>query len=202
MSLAHSYSPCQSTPKRTKFSARLALGISIGFAALTGAVVLPVTASAAPAGHHAATTAQHRASSRATRARARREASVSRFNARARKVIAEAARQKGKPYVYGADGPHSFDCSGLVRYVFLHALHKSLPHNAAEQYAVSHHIRRRDLRVGDLVFVDNGGHVSHVGIYAGHNHWWVAPHTGTRVYRQAIYHSRFVYGRVISWKRA
>jgi cell wall-associated NlpC family hydrolase len=113
-----------------------------------------------------------------------------------RKVLREAARQKGKPYQYGADGPHAFDCSGLVRYVFLHAVHKSLPHNAAQQYHSLRHIRRRHLKPGDLVFVDNGGYVSHVGIYDGHDHWWVAPHSGTRVQRQRIYRAHLVYARV------
>jgi cell wall-associated NlpC family hydrolase len=117
-----------------------------------------------------------------------------------RKVLREARRQKGKPYVYGADGPHAFDCSGLVRYVFLHALHRALPHNAAAQYHSIEHIRHRALLPGDLVFVDNGGYISHVGIYAGHHHWWVAPHTGTRVKLQRIYPAHFVYGRVIRFR--
>src|SRR5581483_3740999 len=113
-----------------------------------------------------------------------------------RKVLAEARRQKGKPYQYGADGPHSFDCSGLVRYVFLHSVHRSLPHNAAEQYHALHHVRRSHLQKGDLIFTDNG-YISHVGIYAGHHHWWVAPHTGARVHKQRIYHAHFVYARVL-----
>lgn len=114
-----------------------------------------------------------------------------------RRILREAARQKGKPYSYGAAGPHAFDCSGLVMYVFDHAVGRSLPHNAAEQYRVSHHVSRRHLLRGDLVFVDNGGYISHVGIYAGHDHWWVAPHTGTHVYRQRIYHAHFLYGRIV-----
>src|SRR5579862_9434463 len=69
-----------------------------------------------------------------------------------REVLREARRQKGKPYVYGAAGPHAFDCSGLVRYVFLHSVHMSLPHNAAAQYHSLRHIPRRDLEPGDLVF--------------------------------------------------
>lgn len=111
-----------------------------------------------------------------------------------REVLREARRQKGKPYVYGADGPHAFDCSGLVRYVFLHSVHMSLPHNAAAQYHSLRHIPRRDLEPGDLIFTDNG-YISHVGIFDGHHHWWVAPHTGTHVQRQRIYHAHFVYAR-------
>jgi cell wall-associated NlpC family hydrolase len=120
-------------------------------------------------------------------------------NQRVHKVLREAARQRGKPYVYGEDGPHGFDCSGLVRFVFLHALHRSLPHNAAAQYDSLSHIRRQSLRPGDLVFVDNGGYVSHVGIYDGHGYWWVAPHSGTHVQRQKIYSAHLLYARVITY---
>jgi cell wall-associated NlpC family hydrolase len=112
------------------------------------------------------------------------------------RVLREARRQKGKPYVYGAAGPRSFDCSGLVRYVFMHAVGRVLPHNAAAQYHSVRHIKRRHLQPGDLIFTDNG-YISHVGIYAGHHHWWVAPHTGTHVQLQRIYHAHFLYGRVL-----
>jgi cell wall-associated NlpC family hydrolase len=112
------------------------------------------------------------------------------------KVLREARRQKGKPYSYGAAGPRAFDCSGLVRYVYGHSVHRWLPHNAAQQYHALHHIKRRHLRRGDLIFTDNG-YISHVGIFAGHHHWWVAPHTGTRVHKQRIYHAHFVYARVL-----
>jgi cell wall-associated NlpC family hydrolase len=126
---------------------------------------------------------------------------IKEHNAEVRKVLREARRQKGKPYVYGADGPHGFDCSGLVRFVFLHSVHRVLPHNAAAQYDSLRHIRRRSLQPGDLVFVDNGGYISHVGIYDGHHYWWVAPHTGTRVQRQYIYRAHFVYARVLVYDK-
>jgi cell wall-associated NlpC family hydrolase len=120
------------------------------------------------------------------------------YEAKIHRVLREAARQKGKPYVYGAAGPHAFDCSGLVRYVFMHAVGRVLPHNAAAQYHSVRHIRRSSLQPGDLIFTDNG-YISHVGIYAGHHHWWVAPHTGTHVQLQRIYHAHFLYGRVLVW---
>lgn len=126
---------------------------------------------------------------------------VRRHNDRVRKVLHEARRQKGKPYVYGDAGPHGFDCSGLVRFVFMHAVHRSLPHNASQQYHSLRHISRHSLQPGDLVFVDNGGYISHVGIYDGHGYWWVAPHTGTHVQRQKIYHAHFVYARVLVYHK-
>jgi cell wall-associated NlpC family hydrolase len=116
--------------------------------------------------------------------------------AKVRRVLREARRQKGKPYVYGGAGPHSFDCSGLVRYVFMHSVGRVLPHNAAAQYHSVRHIKRRHLLPGDLIFTDNG-YISHVGIFAGHHHSWVAPHTGTHVQLQRIYHAHFLYGRVL-----
>jgi peptidoglycan DL-endopeptidase CwlO len=133
----------------------------------------------------------------ATNAQASGQATMmARHNYLVHKVLTEAQRQKGKPYIYGEDGPHGFDCSGLVRYVFLHSVHKSLPHNAAAQYSVLRHINRSKLRPGDLVFTDNG-YISHVGIYDGHGYWWVAPHSGTHVQRQRIYHAHFLYARVL-----
>jgi cell wall-associated NlpC family hydrolase len=119
-----------------------------------------------------------------------------RHDHKVRQVLNEARRQKGKPYVYGAAGPHSFDCSGLVRFVFGHSVHRWLPHNAAAQYHSVKHIGRAGLRKGDLIFTDNGS-ITHVGIFAGHHHWWVAPHTGTHVQLQRIYQAHFVYGRVL-----
>ncbi|HVW80877.1 MAG TPA: NlpC/P60 family protein [Mycobacteriales bacterium] len=119
-----------------------------------------------------------------------------------RAVLAEARKQAGKPYVYGADGPRSFDCSGLVRYVFGHAIGKWLPHNAAAQYSVIKHIKRRDLEPGDLVFQAAGGYPFHVGIYAGHDKWWHAPHTGAVVHKQTIYSGHLVYGRVLTTRLA
>jgi cell wall-associated NlpC family hydrolase len=121
---------------------------------------------------------------------------MQRHDQKVREVLNEARRQKGKPYSYGAAGPHAFDCSGLVRFVYGHAVHRWLPHNAAQQYHSVRHIRRGHLRKGDLIFTDNG-YISHVGIFAGHHRWWVAPHTGTHVQLQRIYHAHFVYGRVL-----
>lgn len=115
----------------------------------------------------------------------------------AARVLRVAARQAGKPYVYGANGPHAFDCSGLVQYVFRQAVGKHLPHNTDAQWAVIRHIRRSKLRPGDLIYVRAGGHLEHVGIYAGHGTWWEAPHTGSHVLKRRIWSTHVVYGRVV-----
>jgi cell wall-associated NlpC family hydrolase len=173
-------------------------------AAVTFVTISLISAVPATALTHArtASVAPHSATHHtvAARRRARRLAAVRHRNKLVREVIAEARRQRGKPYSYGADGPHAFDCSGLVRYVFQHSVHRTLPHNAAAQYHSLRHISRRSLSVGDLVFTDNG-YISHVGIFAGHHHWWVAPHTGTRVQLQRIYRAHFVYARVLRYPR-
>ncbi|MBV9097424.1 MAG: C40 family peptidase [Frankiaceae bacterium] len=119
------------------------------------------------------------------------------WNDKANQVMYQVQKQKGKPYHYGSAGPSAFDCSGLVQFVYHRAVGYRLPRTAAAQYHASRHISRASLRVGDLVFVKSGGSITHVGIYAGHGYWWVAPHTGTVVKLQKIYTSSVVYGRVI-----
>jgi cell wall-associated NlpC family hydrolase len=109
-----------------------------------------------------------------------------------------AHREIGKPYAYGADGPRSFDCSGLVKYVYgKEGLH--LPHNAEEQYRVSHHrgsgyVRRWGwVQPGFLIFFGNSpSGIYHVGIYIGHHDMIAAPSPGQRVQVQNIW-SNHVY---------
>lgn len=77
----------------------------------------------------------------------------------------------GKPYVWGANGPNSFDCSGFTRYVYLHAEGKSLPRVSYEQAKVGTAVSRGNYLPGDLLyFATTGtGSTSHVGIYVGNN---------------------------------
>ncbi|MGC5018740.1 NlpC/P60 family protein [Micromonospora sp. DT47] len=75
-----------------------------------------------------------------------------------------ACAQIGKPYVWGADGPGSYDCSGLMLAAWAKA-GVSLPHNARQQRQVTARVSRADLRAGDLVFYYSDLH--HVGMYAG-----------------------------------
>ena len=63
-----------------------------------------------------------------------------------------AAAQKGKPYRYGAVGPSSFDCSGLVVYVYNTKLHQRLPRTATAQRKATVHIKKTSIHPGDLVF--------------------------------------------------
>jgi len=171
--------------------------ISLGFAS---APAFASTPHAGPGRVNSAPTGWQFSSTRVTTQQVGTE-TAKKHEEQVREVLKVASRQKGKPYIYGDAGPNGFDCSGLVRYVFLHAVHRSLPHNAAAQYESLRHISRKLLQPGDLVFVDNGGYVSHVGIYDGDGYWWVAPHTGTRVQRQKIYSAHFVYARVLVYDK-
>ncbi|MEW9533315.1 NlpC/P60 family protein [Microbispora sp. NPDC049125] len=92
---------------------------------------------------------------------------------------AEAARwalsQQMKPYVWGAAGPGSFDCSGLVMAAY-QQVGISLPHYTGDQWTAGTHIPRDQLRPGDLVFFYSNLH--HVGIYIGGGYMVHAPQTG------------------------
>lgn len=110
------------------------------------------------------------------------------------RAVEEASRHEGKAYRYGAAGPDEFDCSGFTEYVF-GQLGVALPRTAAEQYDAVQHISPQDLQLGDLVFMRYDGRISHVGIYAGENTFWVARRSGTTVTRQQIWTSDILVGR-------
>ena len=73
-------------------------------------------------------------------------------------------------YVYGAEGPSAFDCSGLVEYT-LKKLGISFPRTSGEQYRASKHVSNP--KPGDLVFFGPGGG-SHVGVYTGNGEFYSA----------------------------
>jgi cell wall-associated NlpC family hydrolase len=81
----------------------------------------------------------------------------------------------GKPYRYGAEGPGSFDCSGLTSWAF-QQVGVTLPRSSSQQARVGTPVPRDQLRPGDLVFFYKP--VSHVGIYVGDNMMINAPQTG------------------------
>jgi peptidoglycan DL-endopeptidase CwlO len=111
------------------------------------------------------------------------------------RIVATAAREKGKPYRYGAAGPNAFDCSGLVKYVFA-KYGITLPHNADAQLHHGQRISRSRIQPGDLVFALSGSHAYHVAIYAGNGYWWEAPHTGASVRHVKMWTSHYAIRRV------
>ncbi|WSG19595.1 C40 family peptidase [Nonomuraea sp. NBC_01738] len=86
-----------------------------------------------------------------------------------------ALTQQLKPYVWGAEGPSSFDCSGLVMAAY-QRVGISLPHYTGDQWTAGTHVSREELRPGDLVFFYSDLH--HVGIYIGGGMMVHAPQTG------------------------
>jgi cell wall-associated NlpC family hydrolase len=93
----------------------------------------------------------------------------------AQKAIDIAMAQRGKPYVWAASGPGSFDCSGLTAYAF-RAAGVSLPHSSRMQSQMGQPVSRDQLQPGDLVFFYSP--VSHVGIYIGNGQMVHAPTSG------------------------
>ncbi|MDQ1709783.1 MAG: hypothetical protein QOG49_1168 [Frankiaceae bacterium] len=111
-------------------------------------------------------------------------------------VIAEAATFAGTPYHYGATGPNAYDCSSYVREVFRH-FGVELPRTSAAQRAAVPRVPAGARQPGDLIFFhDGGGHVYHMGIYAGGDDMWVAPSEGKSIMREHIWSSAVSYGRV------
>lgn len=95
--------------------------------------------------------------------------------AKAAKAIAFACAQIGKPYDWGADGPGSYDCSGLTQSAW-EAAGVSLPHNAAMQAEYGTRVKQSDLLPGDLLFFYSP--ISHDGIYIGKGLMVHAPSSG------------------------
>jgi peptidoglycan DL-endopeptidase CwlO len=119
-------------------------------------------------------------------------------NAAAAGAIAEAKRQLGKPYHYGAAGPDSFDCSGLTMWSWAHGGGRSLPHSSRAQYAATSRVSLSDILPGDLVFFGSSvGSIHHVGIYVGGGKMIHAPQTGEVVSYEGAFRSDLVaVGRV------
>lgn len=84
-------------------------------------------------------------------------------------IVAYAEEFLGTPYVYGGNGPKSFDCSGFVKYVFSHFGY-SINRTASTQLNNGVAVEKSELQPGDIVFFKNKGDshaASHVGIYVG-----------------------------------
>ena len=99
-------------------------------------------------------------------------------------ALRAAESRRGLPYVWGAAGPSSFDCSGLVEWSFAQA-GISMPRVAADQARTGPAVPVSQLQPGDLLFYHTDptdpGYISHVAIYLGNGQMVVAPHTGTDV---------------------
>ncbi|MFF2434565.1 NlpC/P60 family protein [Streptomyces sp. NPDC058107] len=111
---------------------------------------------------------------------------------KADKVLAFARAQLGKPYVWGATGPSSYDCSGLTQAAWK-AAGVDIPRTTWDQVKVGTRIATADLQPGDLVFFYDD--ISHVGIYKGDGMMIHAPKPGANVREESIYYMP-IYGSV------
>jgi cell wall-associated NlpC family hydrolase len=115
---------------------------------------------------------------------------------RGAQVVAAAAAQAGKPYVFGAAGPNAFDCSGLTMYAFGVA-GVNLPHNADAQQSYGTAVTRAQARPGDLIVFLDGGYGYHVAIYAGDGYMYDAPNADSTVGKRPIYSGTVIFRRLV-----
>src|SRR5262249_46786978 len=116
----------------------------------------------------------------------------------ARAALTWALGQRGKPYVWGAEGPDAFDCSGLVLAAY-QSVHYTLPRLAVDQYhflaGLGHVEPVSMLLPGDLLFFATNRSdwttVHHVAIYLGNNQMLHAPTTGDVVKVSTVWWSEF-----------
>jgi peptidoglycan DL-endopeptidase CwlO len=97
-------------------------------------------------------------------------------------AVDTAVAQVGKPYQWGANGPNSFDCSGLTSFAW-RAAGVDITRTSRSQYAATKRVSRSDLQPGDLVFYSRSGPagISHVAMYIGNGRVVEASRAGVPV---------------------
>ncbi|GHF00392.1 glycoside hydrolase [Streptomyces werraensis] len=103
---------------------------------------------------------------------------TSKATAQGRKAVAYATAQIGKPYQWGAEGPNTFDCSGLTSQAWL-AAGKTIPRTSQMQWQHLKRVDVKDMRPGDLIIY--WADASHVGMYVGDGVMVHAPRPGRTV---------------------
>ncbi len=102
----------------------------------------------------------------------------------------------GIPYCKGGTNPKCFDCSGFTQYIYKKK-GKEIARTTGGQYKQSKKIARGDAKVGDLVFFSSsGGHIYHVGIYAGNGKVLHSPKPGRAVKIEKIWSKKVQFGRL------
>jgi cell wall-associated NlpC family hydrolase len=136
----------------------------------------------------AAAKAAAKARAAATASRSADRTSLSSASGSIATVISFLQAQVGKPYVYGASGPGSYDCSGLTKAAFA-AIGVDLPRTAAQQSTVGTAVSVSDVQVGDLVFWGGRGSAYHVAVYVGNGEYLDAanPSKGVVAQKMAYY---------------
>ncbi|WP_369177284.1 C40 family peptidase [Streptomyces mutabilis] len=107
------------------------------------------------------------------------------YGTKAEKALAFARAQIGKPYVWGATGPGSYDCSGLTQAAWK-AADVTLPRTTYDQVNAGTTVPVSQAQPGDLVFFYDD--LSHVGLYIGNGMMIHAPKPGAYVREESIYY--------------
>ncbi|WP_406007199.1 NlpC/P60 family protein [Streptomyces sp. NBC_00637] len=107
------------------------------------------------------------------------------YATKAEKALAFARAQIGKPYVWGATGPDSYDCSGLTQAAWK-ASGVTLPRTTYDQVNAGTTVSLADARPGDLIFFYDD--VSHVGVYTGNGMMIHAPKPGAYVREESVFY--------------
>lgn len=109
---------------------------------------------------------------------------------------------EGHKYVWGATGPSTFDCSGLVMYALNKKYGIKYPHFSGAQYAETQHISKSEAHMGDLVFWGPG---HHVGVYAGGDKYFSAQSPSQGIHmntlESVVGEGRPMFGRVRGLKQ-
>jgi len=105
------------------------------------------------------------------------------------KVIEIAQKQQGKAYIWGASGPNTFDCSGLVYYCYQKAGFKI--QRSSAQYYYNKSVKTNTPEIGDLVFFGDVSNIHHIGIYIGDGVMINAPNSNDVVKIQSYDRSDF-----------
>jgi cell wall-associated NlpC family hydrolase len=110
-------------------------------------------------------------------------------------ALHDAESQIGKPYQWGAAGPSTYDCSGLVLWSYAQVgVH--LDHWTGDQWNEGAHVSRSELRPGDLVFfatnTSDPSTIHHVGMYVGNGEMVDAPFTGADVRYDSAFRSDYI----------
>ncbi|MFF6993695.1 NlpC/P60 family protein [Streptomyces sp. NPDC008313] len=108
------------------------------------------------------------------------------YATKAAKAVAFARAQVGKPYVWGATGPESYDCSGLTLAAWKSA-GVTLPRTTWDQVNAGTTVSVSDIQPGDLVFFYDD--ISHVGLYIGNGLMIHAPKPGAYVREESIHYA-------------
>jgi cell wall-associated NlpC family hydrolase len=173
------------------------IALSVGLGLLSGGLGAPQVASAAPTlAAVSPTAALPQAGPQAARPVAATTAKAAAAKAAGTRVVAEAAKHKGKRYKYGAVGPKRFDCSGFTLYVYKKSTGKKLPHTAHLQQRYGKAVSKANAKPGDLIVIRSGSYGTHAGIYAGGGKMWSSPRTGKTVSKQKIWSKNYVVRRL------